>query len=176
MSRISVIALFLTICGCATQQQPHEFRGVPIVRGADTESEIDTIDRVNRPSVLMTSTDSRVNIGIFQARTGQPYVTMLDTDGDGVFDVLTYSSLSKSGEILVEVEDYGMDGQPDFILNRMQGTAVVFYKGTWREVEGVGSSQSPTIKVGDTEILLKDVLIQLGRGAFSQSAAAAGDR
>ncbi len=64
----------------------------------------------NMPNVLVSSVNGKTGVGIFQANTGQPYLTLGDTDG--VFDMLTYSSLSADGELLDDVEDYGMDGQP----------------------------------------------------------------
>ncbi len=77
--------------------------------------------------------ENSAGIAIFQRGTGVPYATILDKDGDGVFDLLTYSARDVSGKHLFEVEDYGMDGQADFKFNSQTGQAWVFYENEWRE-------------------------------------------
>ncbi|MCL1049923.1 hypothetical protein L2755_09850 [Shewanella abyssi] len=70
-------------------------------------------------------------VGIFQKGTGQPYASFVDKDGDGVFDLLMYSALDRNGKHLLEVEDYGMDGQADFKLNLETGVASIYFEGQW---------------------------------------------
>ncbi len=85
---------------------------------------------------------------------------MRDDDNDGVFDLLTYSALSESGQTLVDVEDYGMDGQPDFILNYEDSTASVFVDGRWHDVEGIGTD-SVTVLLNGEQIPLSEVVTDL---------------
>jgi hypothetical protein len=127
---------------------------------------IATIDRSGQPAVMMTYSESDVALAIFQAGTGKPYLTLRDSDGDGAFDLLTYSSLSASGEWLGEVEDYGMDGQPDYILNVKEKAAKVFYNGSWYPVSGIGSTAGASVSINGKTVPLDEVLAELGRGAF----------
>ena len=166
MSRIFIIALLSVLFGCAVQSNPATFQGEPLFNPADSGESIATIDRQGQPAVIMTYSESDVGIGIFQAHTGEPYLTLRDSNGDGVFDLLTYASLSASGEWLGEVEDYGMDGQPDFILNSKKKTATVFYNGNWHPVSGLGSGSGATVSIDGETVPLKEILTKLGRGAF----------
>ncbi|QQX81022.1 hypothetical protein JK628_03885 [Shewanella sp. KX20019] len=70
-------------------------------------------------------------VGVFQKGTGEPYASFVDKDGDGVFDLLMYSALDRNGKRLLEVEDYGMDGQADFKLNLETGVASIYFEGQW---------------------------------------------
>jgi hypothetical protein len=107
----------------------------------------------------------KISVGVFQAGTCSPYLQLGDRDADGVFDLLTYSALSEDGENLVDVEDYGMNGQPDFILNHAASTASVFYHGTWYSVDGIGGG-SPSVEIDGERRSLKEVLDEIGRAPF----------
>ncbi|XQW86573.1 hypothetical protein ACOYR1_07580 [Thalassotalea piscium] len=98
---------------------------------------------------------------IFQKNSGQPYVSVNDTDGDGVLDFLTYSVLNAEGVLILSVEDYGMDGQADFKLNLVTGEAWVFWNSEWREA--IGANNERYISVNGRKITLKDALDKLGR-------------
>ncbi len=127
-----------------------------------------TIEDEDAPHVFVSigqESEFSNGIGIFQRTTGRPYATFLDKDGDGVFDLLTYSVLDAHGDIISEVEDYGMDGQADFKLNFRDRSAEVFYLGEWREVQGFGE-RDPWIEYGDRQRPLKEVLAELGRDGF----------
>ena len=102
----------------------------------------ETIANPGLPNVLATSERGKTSVAVFQTGTCSPYLQLGDRDSDGVFDILTYSALSEDGEILVNVEDYGMDGQPDLILNHTEATASVFYQGAWYPVDGVGGGHA----------------------------------
>ena len=118
------------------------------------------------PTVFLRSDGNSTGLAIFQSKTGAPYLTVTDSDNDGIFDLLTYSSLSEDGEALVDVEDYGMDGQPDFILRNTDSSASVFYEGRWLPVNGIGSGRNATVLVNGKERDLAEVLAEVGRKAF----------
>ena len=69
-------------------------------------------------------------------------------------------------EVISEVEDYGMDGQPDFIVDYQTNSGSIFYLGAWRDVSGLGGGGTPTIEVDGERREIEDVLAELGRGAF----------
>jgi hypothetical protein len=128
--------------------------------GSDPNAVVRTIDEPDYPAVLLTHENGVVGIGIFQSETGSPVLTLRDDNNDGVFDLLTYYALSGSGESLVDVEDYGMDGQPDLILNHKIPSASVFVDGRWYEAEGVGTD-SVTVEIAGKRVSLKDVVAEL---------------
>lgn len=101
---------------------------------------------------------------VFQKNSGQPYVSVNDTDGDGVLDFLTYSVLNAEGELILSVEDFGMDGQADLKLNFATGETWVFWENEWRKA--VGANSKRYIVVNDQRITLKDALDRLGRNVF----------
>lgn len=155
--------------GCAPHfdSRPQTFQGDPILGGSDSGVVTDVIDLPGLPTALLTSAKGKTGLAVFQANTGEPYLTLGDTDGDGVFDMLVYYSLSAGGETLATVEDYGMDGQPDFILNFEDNTGSVFYEGSWREVHDLGpNTPSATVEIDGEVRLLKDVLTEIGRRPF----------
>lgn len=169
MTRIILVLASGWMVGCApcSVSPPETFQGELILAGADPDAVSDTIDLPNLPSVSVSSVNGKTGVGIFQANTGQPYLTLGDTDSDGVFDMLTYSSLSADGEVLVDVEDYGMDGQPDFILNFKDNSASVFYNGVWLPVSGVGlEPPGATVEIEGENRPLNDVLAEIGRRPF----------
>ena len=124
------------------------------------------IERPGLPSLHLTAEDGKVGVGIFQAGTGRPYLTLGDTDNDGVFDMLTYSSLNAGGKVLAVVEDFGMDGQPDLIINFEESTGSIYYDGKWRPILGIGTGKSSYIEIDGTTRGLDEVVSELGRRAF----------
>gem|GEM_PF-3681473 len=156
------ITASLMLASCAGDDQPTTFQGGALVSGSDSNSVVLTIDDARYPAVALIEEHGVVGLGVFQKETGSPVLTLRDADNDGVFDLLTYSSLSASGESLVDVEDYGMDGQPDFILNHQESSASVFVDGQWHDVDGVGTDQV-SVMIGTERVALRDVLAGLGR-------------
>lgn len=152
----------MMLASCTGDDKPTTFQGGELTSGSDSNSVVLTIDDSRYPSVLLTHEHGGVGLGVFQKATGTPVLTLRDSDNDGVFDLLTYSSLSVSGETLVVVEDFGMDGQPDFILNYQESSASVFVDGEWHNVDGVGTDQV-SVMIGDERVALKDVLVPIGR-------------
>ena len=152
----------VVLASCTGGDPPTTFQGEALFAGSDPNAVILTIDDARYPSVALTQEHGAVSIGVFQKETGSPVLTLRDANNDGVFDLLTYSSLSESGETLVDVEDYGMDGQPDFILNYQESSAAVYVDGEWHNVDGVGTDQV-TVLIGNERVTLKDVLTKLGR-------------
>ncbi len=135
--------------------------------GSDPDVVSEAIDVPGLPTVLLTSAKGTTSLAVYQANTGQPVVVLGDTDNDGIFDMLTYSSLSADGELLVDVEDYGMDGQPDFILNFEKNSGSVYYDGSWREVRDLGpNTPRATVEIDGEIRLLHDVLTEIGRRPF----------
>ena len=148
--------------GCApyTDSRPQTPQGNPTLVGSESSVDTDMIDLPGLPTALLTSAKGKIGLAVYQANTGEPYVTLGDTDGDGVFDMLVYYSLSA-------VEDYGMDGQPDFILNFEDNTGSVFYDGSWREVHDLGpNTPNATVEIDGEDQLLHDVLTKIGRCPF----------
>ena len=162
--RISKAVIGLTayavMASCTADENPTTFRGEPLIIGADPNAVIRTIDDPNYPAVMLTRESGAVGIGIFQRETGSPVLTLRDADNDGVFDLLTYTSLSATGEALVDVVDYGMDGQPDHILNFQVPSASVFVDGRWHEVDGVGT-ENVTVEIDGRRVSVTEILAEL---------------
>ena len=150
----------MSLTSCSVEDTPETLQGEPLVAGGDPEAVVLTIDDERFPAVFLSDENGSVNLGVYQVRTGSPALTIRDADNDGVFDRLTYSALSASGETLVDVEDYGMDGQPDFILNHQVPSASVFIDGTWYEADGVGTD-SVTVEIDGKRVSLKEVVAEL---------------
>ncbi|MEO0423004.1 MAG: hypothetical protein AAF184_11745 [Pseudomonadota bacterium] len=140
---------------------PQTFQGEHLRGGQPGEVAL-TIDAPRFPSVLLTHANGSLNLGVFQAGTHAPILTLRDHDNDGVVDLLTYSAVSADGEPLVDVEDYGMDGQPDFIFNRQAGSAQVYFRGRWHEVDGVGTGVA-SVEVDGARLPLKEIMGEIGR-------------
>lgn len=125
------------------------------------------ISHPNSPSIGMSIGNDKyksTGIGIFQKGTGKPYVTIEDINGDGVFDSLRYSVLSKNGEWLVEVEDYGMDGIADFRMYIKEKRSEVFYQGKWLPVNK--EPNGSWVLVNKEKIPLNEMFNRLGRNKF----------
>jgi hypothetical protein len=155
--------------GCApySDSRPQILHGEPILAGTDPDAVADSIDLPGLPTALLTSAKGKTGLAVFQANTGEPYLTLGDIDSDGVFDMLVYYSLSAGGETLAAVEDFGMDGQPDCILNFKDNTGSVFYDGSWREVHDLGpNTPNATVEIDGENRLLRDVLTEIGRRPF----------
>lgn len=167
MFRAILFSLSLVIVACSPQSNQVSLCGEPIEKVGDQGAFSATIDHPELPGVFVKSERGKVSVGIFQTGTCEPYLQLGDSDSDGVFDLLTYSALSQDGELLVDVEDYGMDGQPEFILNHSNSTASVFYQGSWYTVEGIGpNGEKPSVSIKGQRRLLADVLEEIGRRPF----------
>ena len=155
----SVCALLapVVLTSCTANENPTTFQNEPLISGSDPNAVVRTIDEPDYPAVLLTHENGVVGVGIFQPETGSPVLTLRDDNNDGVFDLLTYSALSESGESLVDVDDYGMDGQPDLILNYQDKTASVFVEGHWHSVDGVATNDA-TVLLNDKRVSLAEVL------------------
>jgi hypothetical protein len=74
-------------------------------------------------------------VAVFHRETGQPMLSVGDTDGDGIFDVLEYSVLDEYGEGLLTVIDYEADGQPDLRMNFAEEYNEIWHSNRWYRVE-----------------------------------------
>ena len=167
MLRGNILVLLLLSAACSRQDDTVTLCGEPIQHGGDPDAVSATIDHPQLPAVIVGSENGKVGIGVFQAGSCAPYLQLGDSNADGVFDFLTYSALSPAGETLVDVEDYGMDGQPDFILNHTDSTAAVFYQGAWYPVDGLGTSgDEPSVTIDGQRRALASVLEEIGRRPF----------
>ncbi|MGS2723625.1 hypothetical protein ACVBEJ_07745 [Porticoccus sp. GXU_MW_L64] len=121
------------------------------------------IGNKNTPDVYMTvdgESKGSASIGIYQRNTDKPYVTLADIDGDGVFDLLSYSVLDKNGGHIMEVEDYGMDGQVDFKTNMFSGAASIYIGGQW--YESVGSTDEDRyFLIGKKKVLVREAVHEM---------------
>ena len=84
------------------------------------------------------STIKDIGISISQNKTSQPYLSVSDSNGDGVFDLLVYSVLNKDGQHLVEINDYGMDGIIDFRWYIKENKFEIYFKNQMNSVLGTG--------------------------------------
>ena len=167
MFRIAVAASFLLMASCSSNDDGLTLCRESIEMGSDPDALVATIDNPQLPGVFVVSERGKTSVGIFQTGTCVPYLQLGDRDSDGVFDLLTYSALSKDGKVLATVEDYGMDGQPDYILDFTNSTASVFYRGSWYPVAGIGEGgEGPTVEIDGNRRSLRDVLEENGRQPF----------
>ena len=137
------------------------------LKKTDVSSIVVNISHPDSPSVGLSIDESKTKstgIGIFQKGTGKPYVNIVDLNGDGVFDLLTYSILNKKGEWIAEIEDYGMNGVIDFRTFIKEKRSEVYYQNKWYKVQKEGNER--WIVVNKLKRPLKDVLNELGRNKF----------
>lgn len=167
MLRATVLVLSFLSAACSPKNNTVTLCGDPVQKGSDPSGVVATIDQTGLPNVFVNSEKGKVSVGIFQMGTCEPYLQLVDSDSDGVFDLLIYSAMSHDGQVLVSVEDYGMDGQPDFILNFSDSTASVFYEGAWSSVDGIGpGGEQPSVEIEGQRRALGDVLEDIGRRPF----------
>lgn len=165
MTRVSLLSALLLVSACTPLENEFSICGEVLTDSSDPSAFAQTIANPGLPNVLAMSESGKTSVAVFQKGTCSPYLQLGDRDSDGVFDLLTYSALSEDGETLVNVEDYGMDGQPDLILNHAAATASVFYQGTWYPVSGVGGG-TPSVSIDGQRRPLKEVLEEIGRVPF----------
>ena len=67
--------------------------------------------------------------------SGQPILSVGDTNGDGALDALTYSKVDEHGERLLDVVDYEADGQPDLRINLTERYSEVWHVDRWYRIE-----------------------------------------
>ena len=161
MRKLALVLGATLLSGCAADSAaPREFLGEELVVGADENAIVRTIDHRSLPPVFASREKGSDSVQIFQKGTNEPYVTVSDWDSDGVFDALSYSVLDSEGNVILEVEDFGMDGQIDMRVGS-DGHAELFYEGRWRVVESDGARKA--IFVDGIEISLADAVASLGR-------------
>ena len=77
-------------------------------------------------------------LAIFHKDSGEPMLSVGDSDGDGKLDGLTYTVVEAKGEAVLSVTDYDVDGQPDVRLRRKDQFAEIWHKGQWYRIEKRG--------------------------------------
>jgi len=75
------------------------------------------------------------SVGIFAGPKGGPILVAADNDGDGSLDFLSYSVLDEAGESVLEVDDYGADGQADLRLHFRERYNELWHADRWYRVE-----------------------------------------
>ena len=160
-----VVGLLLFTCACA-KEAPPTLGGEPVIFGNDPNAIVKTIDHPALFGVATSIDHGRTGLGVFQKGTGKPYLTLLDTDSDGVVDLLTYYVLDADGNELMSIEDFGMDGQADFKIDFVSDVVQVFYRGEWREGIRRDGSRGMDIRVGNDQVPLSTVLSELGRDDY----------
>ena len=160
----SLVGLILISCASA-QDTPSTFQGEPIVHGSDPNAILRTIDDPELFSVWSSLDDGKTRLGVFQKTSGQPYLQLLDMDSDGIVDLLAYQVLDADGRLLKAIEDFGMDGQIDFIVDFLEQSIQVFYRGQWNE--GVRREGRTGILVDGDWVALEAVLSELGRDRYT---------
>lgn len=153
ISRICVGLVVLTVLGCATvPRQP--------------DQSYFAIEEAGAPKLIVTSHQNGTGVGIFQEGSGSPYVSVLDSNSDGVLDYIEYFVLDVGGGILKHIEDYGFDGQPDLVVDYRSKTAKVFIEGKWYPIDGVGTAGRKTVEIGDVVRPLEEIVEKLRAGRY----------
>ncbi len=104
------------------------------LRKTDKTKILTVLNHSESPSIqLSIGTDGNKGneIIVFQKKTNSVYIQASDYNGDGILDLLSYSSLSESGDILLDSFDYGVDGQIDLKINFKNGVISVHRNGRW---------------------------------------------
>lgn len=79
--------------------------------------------------------DNNFGVVVHDRKTGRMALTAGDSDGDGHLDQLRYTAVDKAGHPVVEVTDFGMDGQADFRMYFDKRPAQLWYEGKWRDIK-----------------------------------------
>lgn len=161
MVRYVTPKVLLIMTACSPENPPQTLNSEPLIPGGDPEAIARTIDHPALPPVLATSEQNGVSVGVFQRGTGMPYLALNDSDNDGVFDLLTYSVLDADGNLLIEVEDFGMNGQADMRVNFATDAVQVFYEKQWLEAKKIGTGRF--VAVDGVDVPLHLILDELGR-------------
>jgi len=77
----------------------------------------------------------RNGVDIFLANSGKSLLTLVDSDGDGRPDVLSYYAVDAAGNDTSQVIDYDMDGQPDYKIDFVHHRVELWHAGRWYTVE-----------------------------------------
>lgn len=77
-------------------------------------------------------------VGIFHRDSKTPMVSLGDTTGDGQIDALSYTVVNEQGAAVVDVVDYGADGQADMRVHYGEGLVELWYNERWYDVEKRG--------------------------------------
>lgn len=79
---------------------------------------------------------------------------VIDYNGDGILDHLRYRVFNLSNDPIKTIDDFGMDGQIDYIHDHITGTTSIFYKERWYELE----DNKNTIIIDGEVISLESIL------------------
>ena len=72
---------------------------------------------------------------VTHARTREILLSVGDPNADGRLENLRYYKVDEAGKAILEVEDYDVDGQPDFRLNLVEHTMELWHADRWYRLE-----------------------------------------
>ena len=88
--RISVALIIVTILGCFSGSQ-------------QAAQSYFAIEERGVPQVVVTDNQYGTGVSIFQEDSGSPYVTVLDSDSDGILDFIEYFVLDEADRYVYRV-------------------------------------------------------------------------
>lgn len=103
----------------------HEFQSTIIT----AEETFKTVMEKGRPS------SKGGGLALFHRQSGEPILSVGDSDGDGRLDNLTYTSVDADGKATLSVTDYEADGQLDLRINFIDRYAELWHVDRWYRLE-----------------------------------------
>lgn len=95
-------------------------------------------------------------VGIYHRKSGTPMLSAGDKDGDGQFDVLSYSAVDNNGTATLTVIDYDVDGQPDIRVHLKDGYSEIWHNDRWYRIESRGNNKGIVIDGKFVELQKRD--------------------
>lgn len=74
-------------------------------------------------------------VNIFLGDSGSSLLTLVDSNGDGRPDMLSYYAVDNSGNHTAQLFDYDMNGQPDYKIDFVEHRVEIWHAGHWYTVE-----------------------------------------
>jgi hypothetical protein len=161
-------SLATTIASNATSTAVYDSNGFHVVSAENAELDADLRPDGERFQVISLTAPGVFGVLVEKGRpmstgggvsishraSGQPILSVGDTNGDGALDVLTYSKVDKDGRSLLDVVDYEVDGQPDLRIHFAERYSEVWHVDRWYRVEN---------REGRRGIVLNGVFVELKR-------------
>ncbi|MCG8689140.1 MAG: hypothetical protein MI892_29990 [Desulfobacterales bacterium] len=83
---------------------------------------------------MVSPTGKRSGLDIFNANSELPILSLVDLDGDGVYDSLTYTIQDENGDDIATISDRDFDGQPDTKVDFRSNKGFAWIDDAWREI------------------------------------------